>query len=184
MKSGVLPILSSAARFPTLSPDLPLKLMMRQKIFSAGRQLFPFLCLLLLGACSTAPLPEANLAEPGWNVRQGQAVWRAKKDAAEIAGEILLATNNAGRAFVQFTKTPFPFVTAQTTTNAWQIEAPAQNRRYSRFGTPPPGILWFQIAPAFTGNKLPSRWIWKKSDDTWQLRNRWTGESLEGYFTQ
>src|SRR4051812_19452341 len=92
-----------------------------------------FVCLLLLlalPACRTAPTPKANLSEPGWTVRQGQAVWREKKDASGIAGELLLATR-PGRTFLQFTKTPFPFVIAQTGTNSWQMESPAENRRYS-----------------------------------------------------
>ena len=149
------------------------------------RKTSPVLLLFGLTACkSIAPLPEANLSESGWNVRQGQAVWRSKKDAPEIAGEILLATNATGRAFVQFTKTPFPFVIAQTTTNAWQIEAPAENRRFARFGAPPQGILWFQLPPALAGEKLPARWRWNNSGETWRLENRWTGEALEGYFAQ
>src|SRR4051794_7047631 len=90
--------------------------------------------LLVFGTlgCRTAPpFPPADLTEAGWTVHQGQAIWRAKRTKPEIAGEILSAANRDGRTFVQFTKTPFPFVIAQTTTNAWQIESPTQGRRYS-----------------------------------------------------
>src|SRR5262245_61422206 len=89
---------------------------------------FPFLVLAIstLTACRTVPLPPANLAEPGWVLREGQAVWRPNREAPELAGDILLATNISGRTFVQFTKTPFPLVIVQSTTNSWQIEAPSE----------------------------------------------------------
>src|SRR5439155_15039375 len=70
-----------------------------------------FLLALCVPACRMLPpLPSVNLAEPGWTVHEGQAIWRPKRDAPEIAGEILVATHQDGRALVQFTKTPFPFV--------------------------------------------------------------------------
>jgi hypothetical protein len=146
--------------------------------------LLAFILFTLTGCRSLPPLPKANLSESGWTILEGQAVWRAKKDAPEIAGEILLATNGNSRAFVQFSKTPFPIVIAQTTTNAWQIEAPAQSRRYARSGPPPARVLWLQLPRAFTGLPLPKKWSWKNSAEGWRLENISTGESLEGYFTQ
>ena len=143
-----------------------------------------FLIFVLTGCRSLPPLPQANLSEPGWKVYEGQAVWRAKKDAPEIAGEILLATNRNNGAFVQFTKTPFPIVIAQTTANAWQVEAPAKSRRYTRSGSPPARVLWLQLPRAFQGLPLPKKWSWKNSDDGWRIENISTGESLEGFFTQ
>src|SRR3954464_16041006 len=97
------------------------------EICMMSRLLPPLLCCLLLCAagCRLLPsLPPTNLSEPGWHVREGQAVWRMKRDAPEIAGEILLATKADGHAFVQFTKTPFPFLIGQTTSNRWQVELP------------------------------------------------------------
>src|SRR5260221_7057373 len=97
-------------------------------------------CLLGLAAaagCRTlAPMPSVNLAEPGWKTRQGEAVWRSKKDAPEISGELLVATHPNGRTLVQFTKTPIPFVTAQTTSNAWQIHFVPNNQTYTGRGKP------------------------------------------------
>src|SRR5262249_22496427 len=101
------------------------------------KSLAPLLCCLLICAAGCHFMPPANLTEPGWRVREGQAVWRAKREAPEIAGEILLATRSDGRTFVQFTKTPFPFLIGQTTTNRWQAELPTENRRYSGPGIPP-----------------------------------------------
>src|SRR6266700_1968009 len=100
-------------------------------------QLLLVLALALLGGagCQTVPpLPAANFSQPGWTVRQGQAVWRIKKGAPEIAGEFLLATTTDGRAFAQFSKTPFPLITAQSTSDAWEIQQPAQNKRCSGRG--------------------------------------------------
>src|SRR5277367_4640677 len=73
-------------------------------------RLISLLFIVGLSGCQTIPpLPPANLAEPGWIVRQGQTVWRTKKDAPEITGDLLLAVNLDGRSFLQFTKTPLPF---------------------------------------------------------------------------
>src|SRR5689334_1231544 len=103
------------------------------------------LALLLAGCVSGPPLPPANLSEPGWTIRQGQAVWAAKRGAPDVAGEIMVATNSDNRTFVQFTKTPFPLMTARTEGNSWQIESPLQNRRFTGRGSPPRGLMWFQL---------------------------------------
>jgi hypothetical protein len=137
------------------------------------------------GCRSLPPLPPANFAEPGWTVREGQAVWRAKRNAPEIAGEILVATQNNGRTFVQFTKTPFPFVIARTETNSWQIEMPVQNNRYSGRGHPPSRVIWFLLPRVIEGSPAPKGWSWQAGkDNRWRLEERSTGDSLEGYFTQ
>src|SRR5213593_2130154 len=73
--------------------------------------LFWLVSVLGCGACRTAPpLAPANLSEPGWRIREGQAVWRPKIEAPEIAGELLVATHPNGQTFLQFTKTPLPLV--------------------------------------------------------------------------
>ena len=129
------------------------------------------------------PLPKVNLSEPGWDIRQGQAVWQPARKSPEIAGELLLATHANGSTFVQFTKTPFPFAIAQTTSNGWQIEFPPQNRRYTGPGKPPGRIVWFQLCNALTGKPLARGWTWLDSGTSWQLKNS-SGESLEGYLAQ
>jgi hypothetical protein len=142
---------------------------------------------LLIGSngCLTGPpLPKVNLSEPGWNIRQGQAVWRMKKDAPEIAGEVLAATRADGSAFVQFTKTPFPFAIAQMSPRGWQVEFPPQNRHFAAPGSPPARIVWLQLANALLGKPVAKGWTWHNSDTNWQLKNSSSGESLEGYFTQ
>jgi len=152
------------------------------------KPLFGCLGLLLavsLSGCMTAgPLPKVNLSEPGWTVRQGQAVWRPKREAPEIAGELLVATRPDGSASVQFTKTPIPFAIAQMTPNAWQIDFPPDNRHYAEHGSPPARIIWFQLAKAVLGKPIAKGWTWQNSDNNWQLKNPSSGESLEGYFSQ
>src|SRR3954470_17371985 len=59
---------------------------------SAAGRLITILCaglLLALPGCPPLPpLPKVNLSEPGWETHQGQAVWRSRRGAPEIAGEI------------------------------------------------------------------------------------------------
>jgi hypothetical protein len=146
---------------------------------------FGLVSIMSLSGCLTGPpLPKVNLSEPGWNVRQGQAVWRTKKDAPEIAGELLAATRADGSAFVQFTKTPFPFAIAQMSPRGWKVEFPPQNKHFSAPGSPSGRIVWLQLANALLGKPLAKGWTWHTSETDWQLKNSSSGESLEGYFSQ
>jgi hypothetical protein len=129
------------------------------------------------------PFPAANLQDPIWTVREGQAVWQAKRGAPEIAGEVLLATSRDGRTFVQFSKTPFPFVIVQTRSEGWQAELPTQNKRYSGRGKPPKRLIWFYLPKLLEGEAPPRGWTWESLDGkSWRLENRRAGESIEGYF--
>lgn len=154
----------------------------RRSFFMCGVILLFIGCL---SGCQTIPaLPPVNLSEPGWTTRQGQAVWRPKKDAAEIAGEMLVASHPDGRGFVQFTKTPLPFVVAQTTANSWQIHFVPRNKTYSARGKPPVGLIWFHLPHCLAGAPPPKNWSWQTLEhDGFRLQNRSTGEFLEGYLT-
>ncbi len=138
-----------------------------------------FFCI----GCKTLPLlPAVNLSEPGWKTQRGQAVWKPRKDAPEIAGELLIATSSDGRTFVQFTKTPFPFAIAQTTREGWQLEFGAVNKRFSGRGEPWERFVWFQLPRFLSGSKNSRQWSWQTFENNrWLLRNRITGESLEGF---
>lgn len=144
------------------------------------------LCALLgvfLAGCATVTFPPVNLNEPGWTVRQGQAVWTRKRGGQGIAGDILLATRPDGQTFVQFSKTPFPLVVAQTTSQAWTFEVPAQNKRYSGHGEPPQRIIFLQLPRVLSGQPPPPGWTWKAIDNGgWHLENNVSGESLDVYF--
>lgn len=149
-----------------------------------GSILFIFFLLMLAQAgCRTvSTLPPVNLNEPGWTVQQGQAVWKTKQDAPEIAGELVVAQNPDGRSFVQFTKTPLPFVVAQTTSNSWQIHFVPENKTYSGRGKPPARLAWLYLPRCLEGQPPPRSWKWQRMENNgWRLENWATGESLEGF---
>jgi hypothetical protein len=140
-----------------------------------------------LSGCHTAPpLPPADLRAPGWEIREGQVLWKPRRDAEGIAGEILIAIQKDKRAFVQFSKHPFPIVTAGVIPNSWELEIPTQGKRYSRRGKPPSRLLWFQLLRAIAAQELPGPWVWTSAntEGAWRLENRKTGETLEGYFSK
>ena len=143
--------------------------------------------LLLHGAgCQTLPsLPAVNLKDPRWTVREGEAVWKSKRDQPSIAGEFLVATSSAGDTFVQFTKNPFPMITAQTSNDVWQLEIPAENKRYTGRGKPPGRAIWFYLPRLFAGENPPEGWTWRPPQNgKWRLENKKTGELLEGIIDQ
>ena len=146
--------------------------------------MFALAIVALLTACHTTPMAPINLREPGWNVREGQAIWKRDKTAPEIAGEVLLATRPDGCTFVQFTKTPFPMIIAQTTTNHWQIEIPVQNKRFSGPGAPPKRLIWAYLPGLLEGRAPPKGWAWTPlPDNGWRLENSRSGELLQGYLS-
>jgi hypothetical protein len=142
-----------------------------------------FLLIFAQAGCRTvATLPPVNLKEPGWTVQQGQAVWRTKQDAPEIAGELIVAENPDGRSFVQFTKTPLPFVVALTTSNSWQIQFVPENKTFSGRGKPPTRLAWLYLPRCLEGQPPPRSWKWQRTEnDGWRLENWVTGQSLEGF---
>jgi len=146
--------------------------------------LAPLVCGLLT-ACQTVPrLPPPDTAEPGWKILQGQAVWHPRPDAPELAGELTIALHRNGRAWLEFTKTPMPFVVAQTTSNAWQIEFVPRKLTFSGRGEPPARFLWLHLPALLQGEKPPDAIKFEKtSGDSWRLANPKTGETLEGYLS-
>jgi hypothetical protein len=138
--------------------------------------------ILATGCLDTRPLGPVNLSEPGWQLREGQAIWKMKKSSPELAGEILLATRPDGRAYLQFTKTPFPFVIAQLTTNVWQFELPTQNRRYSGPGKGPARMPWLRLPGLLRGEPPPAGWQWRVPEQNhWRLEKPSSGEFIEGF---
>lgn len=157
-----------------------------------ARTIFPGLLAagllaLVSAGCQTssAPLPPVNLAEPGWSLRQGQALWRIRRDAPELAGEVLSATHADGRALLQFTKTPLPFVSVQLATNGgWQVDFIPQQTRYTGQGRPFSRLIWVHLARALSGQPLPSALKFARTaDGGWSLHNLDSGESIAGFFS-
>jgi hypothetical protein len=181
----LLQMLSSGAERKVCQTTSPSRLRRRrqQRGWLRGIEL---VALCLLAACRTAPtLTVVNLAEPGWGTRQGQAIWRSHTMAPEIAGELFVATHPDGRTFLQFTKTPLPFIVVQTTTNSWAIEFVAENKTYSGRGQPPARLAWLELPRCLAGADPLAPWKWETLDaGRWRLESAATGEMLEGYLTR
>jgi hypothetical protein len=149
----------------------------------AGTTLLALGLALCVSCRSGSPMPPADFSAPGWQVRQGQAVWKPSKKRPELAGDLLLATNANGNYMIQFTKTPFTLATARVSDGGWQIEFGAGRFSWRGRGIPPRRFVWFQL-PCALADSAPDR-PWKftrKADDSWRLENPRTGESLEGVF--
>ena len=139
---------------------------------------------LLLAGCRTVPLlPPVNLAEPGWRIRQGQAFWRPAANRPELTGDLLVATHPDGRALVQFTKTPLPFIVAQATPDTWQIQFVPENKTYSGRGECPSRLIWLYLPKCLAGQAVKNLSFSRLPEGKWRLANPLTGEILEGFLT-
>ena len=138
---------------------------------------------LVVSSCRTIPpLAPVNVSEPGWTLHQGQALWRTKRDAPEIAGEILFATHPRGDTVLQLTKNPLPFVTVQTSGESWQIDFVPKRRRFSGKGTPKARLLWIHLARALNGTRPPAPLIFEQTEPHgFRLENPKTGEVITGF---
>ena len=154
-----------------------------QQVFNKlGRVIAVALCLV---ACRTISLePSVDLSQPGWKVRQGQALWKPNLDAPEIAGEVLLASHIDGRTFLQFSKTPLPILTVWWAETTWQIHFASENRKLSGRGTPSSRLGWAHLARAWTGIPAAAAFTFTQPDDNrWILTNHSTGEMISGFLT-
>lgn len=140
------------------------------------------LAAVILTACRSVPPPNpANFSEPGWKVRQGQALWKSENALSEIAGELLVATHTNGQVYVSFSKTPVTLVTAQSSPGRWYIHYPP-NGQWHGYGPAPSRVIWLHLAKFLDGVPPPSRWNWERRENNgWRLENRGTGEYLEGF---
>ncbi len=145
--------------------------------------LLTFGLLITSSACRTVPpFTTVDFTRAGWKIKSGQAIWKVKKDAPEIAGELTFASNPNGRTVLQMTKTPFPMAIAQLQADKWQIEFPTENRTYSGRGEPPKRLAWLHLAKALKGEKLLAPWKFEQADPTnWRLENLQSGEVIEGF---
>lgn len=107
-----------------------------------------------------------------WKLRQGQAVWNG------IAGELLVATNTTGDFVIEFSKPPITIVNAQRSGERWQVEFPAEQKKYQGSGAGPSRIIWLRLAPALAGTA--SEWKITTNNVGWRMENK-HGETLEGY---
>jgi hypothetical protein len=155
---------------------------------AAGRSGFRWLSLFLTGAvgltaCQTVPPQKpADLTSPGWIIRRGQAVWRARPGAPELAGELLVATRANGDVFLEFSKPPLQVVVVQATAGAWSIQLATRRRSFRGRGVPPGRSVWLVLPRCLVGQAPPTGWTFqRKPQDGWHLSRASSGELLEGY---
>ena len=148
------------------------------------------LCLLLLASvlcwcgCRTAPQSLFTATGPDWRVQQGQALWRPQRGLPEFGGDLVLASDDAGRHLIQFDKTPVAILSAQTTSNRWLIQFPQRNMRFSGHGPGSTRFGWLYLPAALDGKTLPKNFHFeRKPDGGWRLENSRTGETLEGFLS-
>jgi hypothetical protein len=153
-----------------------------------SRRLCPILAalhLILLCGCRTPNPPPIDLSDPSWSIRQGQAVWTPpKRDgrAEGVAGELLMATRADGSCWVQFAKPPFNLATAQRSEGRWHVESQQGRQSHSGRGSPPSGVIWFQLADVLSGRTLQAPWHFNhRPGGAWLLENLESGERLEGF---
>ena len=141
------------------------------------------LAALALSGCRSLPLqPPIDLSGPGWILREGQAVWRPRGGAEGVAGDLVVATHPDGRSVVQFTKTPLPFIVAQRTTNAWQLQLVPRNKTYSGRGEPPARLFWLHLPDALAHrNDFAIFSFATNAVGGWRFERCATAASLEGY---
>lgn len=149
-------------------------------------RLLPFGIIVVLASLAGCRTPErlapVNISKPGWQLRQGQALWKSKNGGPEIAGDILVATHPKGGSLVQFTKTPLPLLTAQIENDRWQIEFIAEKRSFAGHGPPPAHFIWLHLAAALPSKPLPKELRFTQvTNGGWILENRSSGETIRGF---
>lgn len=136
--------------------------------------------LLCLTGCMGPHLSPIDLREPGWLVTESQVVWRPRRDAPELVGELMVATNPDGRRLVQLSKQSLPLITAQESVQGWNLSS---TLRRGRFGGPLPAtdrVPWFQFSTLPPTPPASFRWnLERHTNGWWRLSNLKTGERVE-----
>jgi hypothetical protein len=140
--------------------------------------------LMFLCGCQTATQSLFTAAGPGWHVQQGQALWRPQRGLPEFGGDLVLASDDAGRCLIQFDKTPMAILFAQTTSTNWLIRFPQRQMGFSGRAPAPTRFSWLYLPTALAGKPLPKQLHFEsKADGGWRLENSRTGETLEGFLS-
>src|SRR6266478_8672171 len=153
-----------------------------------GRFAYPCLwpaLLAVLTLCDGCQTPTHSLftaSGPGWQVQEGQALWRPRRGYPELAGDLVVASDADGRCLIQFSKTPLELVSAQITRANWLIEFPPRRLAFSGRDRPPARFAWLFLHAALGGQTLPAQFVFeRKADGAWRLENTRSGETLEGF---
>ncbi len=113
----------------------------------------------------------------------GQALWKPSRQHAELAADLMFATNSSGDYLVQLTKDPLPLVSAEVIGGQWQIQFQAAHYFHRGYGAPPARFPWFQLPQALRGAAPAPDWHFEwVTTNAWRLENPETDETLEGVF--
>ena len=142
------------------------------------------LLLFCVCGCQTNTQGLFTATGPGWQVQQGQALWRPKSGLPEFGGDLVLARDDAGRCLIQFDKTPMAILSAQVTSNRWLIKFPQRQMSFSGHGPGSTRFAWLYLPAALAGKPLPQNFRFEqKPDGNWRLENSRTGEKLECFLS-
>jgi hypothetical protein len=145
---------------------------------------FLLVSFALLCGCQTTTQSLFTTTGSGWHVQQGQALWRPQRGLPEFGGDLVLASDDAGRCLMQFEKTPMTILSAQTTSNRWLIKFPQRQMSFSGNGPGPVRFSWLYLPTALAGNPLPDALHFERQPaGGWRLENSRTGETLEGFLS-
>ena len=142
------------------------------------------LALFLSVACAVwcsrlVSLPEVDLDDPKWTIWEGQALWTPRSDMTALAGDLIVGRTEDRDILVNFSKSPFPIFTCQSTGTRWRIDFIDKGRSYSGFGRPPKRFVWFQLPDLLEGASPPKHWeVAEETDKDWLLLNKKTGEKI------
>lgn len=152
---------------------------------------FFFCCAVLLlmlvsgTGCTTSRQTLFTTSGDGWQIQQGQAIWRPREGFPEIAGELVFARHPDGRYLIEFSKSPIVMCMAQTTPKRWLIRFPPQDLGFGGRGRPSPRFLWLHLPSALEGKELPgSITLERDADGGWRLVNARSGEFVKGFLEQ
>jgi hypothetical protein len=163
---------------------MPMLARVRDFIFARVKAAAPVaavLALLVAAGCNTAPpMAPVTLSDAGWTVWNGQAIWRPVRSMPELTGDLTLAVNTNGAAFVQFSKT-IPFAIARLEGKYWSIEFPPDHRKYSGHRPLPHHFAMLQLPAVARTNAVSRPWTESGGMDDWQIDNPRTGETLHGF---
>lgn len=136
----------------------------------------------LAAGCRTVPQSLFTVSGEGWQVREGQAVWRPRQGLPELAGDVVLVQHPDGRCLIEFSKTPLVMLSAQVTATNWLIRFPGYGRAYTGRGKPTKHFAWLHLPEALRGETPPKEFQFQlKPGGNWKVENPRSGESLEGY---
>lgn len=123
-------------------------------------------------------MPSVDLADTGWSVWTGQALWQPPGDRPRIGGEFVAAKHSNGDVLVSFSKASLTIFTAQVADTTWRLDF-IERRPYGGNGKPPGRFVWFRLPEILDGGDAPDKWnLERPHDDELSMTNPSSGESI------